>query len=175
MLITRTAWRLTAVSLALTLVSCGASAPANPRPSSRPVERDQRLVGKWRVTEAIAGRKHTRADPETHAYVVFTAGGRLTSYDGGRSEHDTWDTNRGRLEVRHPNGTETTLTEFRSEAAVRISTAIGALESSRRIVYEVTSRGLILTGRSRLRGGSPAPSFNILAPTVVHIRYERVN
>jgi hypothetical protein len=174
--IMRIAMRLAAVGVALALTACASSGAPNPQPSPRPVARDQRLVGTWRVTVARGGGQQTHVDPTRPASLEFSADGRLKIYDGGGSYHCTWAASHGRLVLTFPNGNEARLVEYGSPDTARVAMAINAVESSRQIGYAVSSGVLTLTGRSRLREQRiPALDAGLLAPNIVHIRYEKVN
>jgi hypothetical protein len=105
----------------------------------------------------------TRADAGTYDYLVFAPAGVLTRFEGDGRMPFRWSTSGNVLttwEVDADGGT----TGLDSDAALHISEAIAALESSRRITYRITSKGLILLGRSRLTYGSFANANESVTP-----------
>jgi hypothetical protein len=134
------------------LAACASSAPRPSTPSSVHGA-DSRLLGTWQAKEALDAGTVTHADGGTIDYLVFAPKGVLTRYEGDSRVPFRWSTSGNVLTMWETDSGGMT-SGIRSDAALHISEAFVALESSRRITYRITPKGLILSGRSRLTHGS---------------------
>jgi hypothetical protein len=154
------------------LSACASSSHRVSAPSSRALGGDSRLLGTWQAKEVLDAGTVTRSDAGTYDYLVFAPAGVLTRYEGDGRVPFRWSTS-GNVLTMWDLGSDGGTT-LGSDAGVHISEAFVALESSRRITYRITPKGLILLGRSRLTHGSftnPTESVTPPANTPVRLHY----
>lgn len=172
---------LVAVAVSVACTGLGGCASSTRRTSEPPGAEsfaprgDSRLIGTWKVAEALDGSQTIHADGATYEYLVFKGSGDMTRYEGESTEAWTWSAKHGQL-VLQPAGAGSSSGYAEVSA---ISGTVDKLESSDGIAYQITGNELTLSGtfrdyRAVLLHPSEIPTSPAPA-TPVRVSYIRVN